>query len=84
MDMDNEHKYEPTQQLICRIQSTDPTQYIWPELNYKQFVIQCLHDFEQYLQSPDLEHLQRPQEKHQETDQQQREIHRQKDFELEL
>ena len=82
--MDNQHQYEPPQQLICRIQADDPTQYIWPEIDYKQFVSHCLHEFEQYLNLPNLEHSEIALDKNQKSEQQQLEIHRHKDSELEL
>jgi hypothetical protein len=52
---DQQLQYDQKEQLICRITGAEPTQYIWPEIKYKKFVEICLHDFQMFLHSPELQ-----------------------------
>lgn len=57
----------PNEQMILRIHGQEPTQYIWPDLDYKAFISLCLQEYGQFFHQ-DLsqqQQLDRQQELHQ-------------------
>jgi hypothetical protein len=54
-NQDPQQHYDPHQNLICRIYGNEEPQYVWPNIDYKKFIEICLHDFQIFLHTPELQ-----------------------------
>lgn len=69
-----EPSLQDTKQLILRIHGGEQTQYIWPDIDFKEFVSVCLQEYSRFFHT-DVSQLLQPQEvQQQKTQQHQKEL----------